>query len=324
MRLILSIIFKMNKKVKKIAPGKIVFPKSIMILVLIVSGFCLVTAIGLVISGQISVSKKPDVQVPVVKDFQSNNEDTGSVLPQEVRKPSPPVITVPLNSGKSLQIPILTYHYIGNNPKPEDTARDALSVPPDKFDNQIGILVKNGYSFISLDTMYAALKGTVSLPPKPVILTFDDGYIDFYLNAFPILRKYNAHAVVFIPTGLIGTTYYMSWPQIKEIDATGLISFQAHSVHHKNLTSIPQSDLITELVQSKKDLENNLGKPVNFMAYPEGASNGFVWDQVQKAGYLGAVGTYYGTIVSEGNLLNMPRIKVSGSWSDEEFSAKFE
>lgn len=262
------------------------------------------------------------------KQAEINFKTAGSIASQEAKmkeasKPAQPAFVVPQSAGRSVNVPILTYHYIGNNPNPLDKARDNLSVPPDKFDAQLDHLSKAGYHPITFDTMYAALKGQTGLPSKPIILTFDDGYIDFYVTAFPILKKYGFHAVSFIPTGLMNQGYYMSWSQIKEIDASGLVSFQAHSVNHLNLASLSQDKLVYQLSQSKKTLEGELGKPVNFMAYPYGISDEFVWENAKKAGYLGSVGTYYGTLESEGNIMDMPRIKIAGGWSADDFSKRF-
>lgn len=232
----------------------------------------------------------------------------------------PSIPPAPIVSGKQIRIPILTYHYIGYNPDVKDTAREGLSVKPEELDEQLGFLQKNGYTPISLDTAYAALKGNTSLPPKPIILTFDDGYIDFYVNAYPIIKKYNFHATEFIPTGLVGGSYYLKWDQIKVMDASGLISFEAHSVTHANLPSLSLEKLRWELTESKKMLENTLGKPVNFMAYPYGANNNLVADEAKKAGYLGATTTISGSVISEGTVFFIPRIKVSGSWTIEQFA----
>lgn len=236
--------------------------------------------------------------------------------------PTPTPIPIPLHSGRMIRVPILTYHYIGNNPNPQDRARDNLEVTPDKFEEQMKFLVENGYNVISLNTMYAILKGQAQLPSKPVIITFDDGYMDFYYNAFPILRRLNLHAVAFIPTGLMGSGYYMTWPQVKEIDSTGLVSFQAHSVSHPNLTTLGKEQLIYQLTESKKTLEAQLGKPVNFIAYPYGISNQRVWDAAREAGYLGAVGTWYGTTQSEGVIYDLPRVKVAGEANLTSFISK--
>lgn len=220
----------------------------------------------------------------------------------------------------NLRVPILLYHYVANNPNPKDKARDNLSVPPDKFEAQMQYLSQNGYTPITLDTLYGIFNGQASVPGKPVVLTFDDGYIDFYTNAFPILRRFNFHAVSFIPTGLMGGGYYMNWNQIKEIASSGLVTFEGHTVKHVNLPSLSYAAVLKELTDSKNILQANTGYPVNFVAYPNGSTNGWVQAAAQKAGYIGGVGTWYGK--AWGQSLNMPRIKVSGFWSIKEFALR--
>lgn len=242
--------------------------------------------------------------------------------PSATLKPTPTPIPIPAHSGRRVQVPILTYHYIGNNPNPEDKARDNLSVAPDKFEEQIKYIYENGYQSISFDTLYSALKSGASLPPKSIILTFDDGYMDFYLIAFPILKRYNMYSVSFIPTGLIGTSYYMNWDQVKELDLTGLVSFQSHSVNHLNLTSLNTEQLMYQLTMSKATLERNLGKTVNTLAYPYGISNYRVWEGARNAGYIGAAGTWFDKTQSEGVILYMPRIKVAGGADLKSFILK--
>lgn len=241
----------------------------------------------------------------------SNSVSTPSAKKASSTSAAP--IFIPPQSGNSLKVPILFYHYVGNNPNPKDLQRDALSITPDKFDEQMKYLRDNGYTSISLDTLFAALKKQTTLPNKPVVLTFDDGYIDFYYNAYNILRNYGLSATVFIPTGLMGTSYYLTWPQIKEMHSSGLIQFGAHSVHHYNLPSLSQEAALNELTESKKVLQDQLGVPINFMAYPNGAVSDSVVGLVQKAGYIGAAGTWQGNIQSEGTIYNMPRIRVSGT-----------
>ena len=217
-------------------------------------------------------------------------------------------------SGRQIRIPILMYHYIGGNPNPEDIARDNLSVTPDKFDEQMGYLASSGYTPITLDTMIAGLNEQTKLPEKPLVLTFDDGYIDFYYNAFPILQKYGFRSVVFVPTGLVGKDSYLTWEMISKMNSTGLVSFQAHSVYHAHLSSVSYDQMSYEVGESKKTLQEKLGTPVNFVAYPYGASNDEVINAVKSAGYVGALGTWTSNIQSEGTIYNMPRTRVGGSW----------
>lgn len=228
----------------------------------------------------------------------------------------------PIHSGNQVRIPILIYHYIGNNPNPKDLARDNLSVSPDKFEAQMEYLSEGGFNTLTLDKMYQALKTGSTLPPKSVILTFDDGYIDFYFNAYPILKKYGLSATVFIPTALMNQGYYLSWDQIREMDSSGLISFQSHSVSHADLPSLDHDQLFFQLRESKKTLEQVLGKPVDFLAYPYGTSNSDVWQATKEVGYLAALGTWYSDTLSEGVIYDLPRIKIAGEYSLSDFVSR--
>lgn len=229
------------------------------------------------------------------------------------------LIPAPVQAA-GLQVPILTYHYIANNPNSKDKARDNLSVPPDKFEAQMQYLSQNGYTPVTLDTLYGIFNGQASIAGKPVVLTFDDGYTDFYTNAFPILRRFGFHAVSFISTGLVGGSYYMNWNQIKEIAATGLVTFESHTVSHSYLPGLSYATALKELIDSKNVIQANTGYPVNFISYPGGSTNGSVQALARQAGYAGGVGTWYGK--AWGPSLNMPRIKVSGYWNIKDFAAR--
>lgn len=255
-------------------------------------------------------------------DIQSEPIATASAVPSAT--PTPKLAPIPQATGRQVKIAVLMYHYIGGNPNPADVARDSLSVPPEKFDEQMGYLKSNGFNVITLDTLYAALAGQVTLSGRSVIITFDDGYIDLFVNAYPILLKHQLRAVAFIPTGLIGTSYYASWDQLSQMQASGLFSFQSHSVTHANLASLSEEKLMYELNESKKTLEGKFGIPVNSIAYPYGISDPLVWEVTKKAGYVGGLGTWYSMIQSEGTRYNMPRIRVSGGWDINTFASKLD
>lgn len=241
-----------------------------------------------------------------------------AVASTSAKQPSAAPLPPPSPSGSS-GVPILMYHYVGNNPDSADRQRDILSITSDKLDAQFAWLAQNGYTPITLDTLYGlfAKKETIT---KPIVLTFDDGYIDFYFNAWPILRKYNFHAVSFIPTGLVGTAYYMSWDQIREIKNSGLVSFQAHTVNHLSLPGLSSADKLYQLSTSKKTLEQQLGTTVNFIAYPYGASDADTWREAFSAGFVGGVGTWLGKATGSG--INMPRIRIAGTITLTEFTQK--
>lgn len=265
------------------------------------------------------IDKADVLKLPEDKDA-APKEEKGDSSAVVLKPPDP----LPVHSGKQVTVPILTYHFIGNNPNPEDKARDNLSVTPEEFEKQMEYLNQEGYKTMVLDTLFAVLYGKDTLPSKPVILTFDDGYVDFYFNAYPILKKYNFGAVVFLPTGLIGTSYYLNWGQVKEMAKSGIISFQSHSINHADLTTLSLTDAEQEIRDSKRVLEDKLGIPVNAFAYPYGMSSEDVRKLVQGAGYAGAVGTWESNVVSEGVIYNMPRIKIPGEMDIELFKTKLQ
>lgn len=247
------------------------------------------------------INKQETVKLPVKK------------VASESAKKAVPQVYIPPASGNQLIVPVLYYHYVGNNPNAADLQRNALSISPDKFEQQMKYLTDNGFTAISYDTLYAAFRKQATLPSKPVILTFDDGYIDFYYNAYNILRQYNLSATVFVPTGLVGQPSYLTWDMIREMHSSGLINFGTHSVHHYHLASLSSEAAFAELADSKKVLQDALGIPINYMAYPYGETNSAVVSLVQKAGYIGAIGTWSGKVQSEGTIYSSPRLRISGS-----------
>ena len=212
------------------------------------------------------------------------------------------------------------YHYIRDYNYPKDKIGMGLSVSPTTFDQEMGYLASNGYTSISLDTMYAIFNHQATAPSKPIVITFDDGYIDFYANAFPILQKYGLHATSFVITGFVGQPAYLSWDNIKQMKNSGLITFEAHTVTHAYLPKLSYNSALKELTDSRNTLQAQTGYGVNFIAYPYGASNSSVQQEAQKAGYVGGLGTWFG--YSSSQSMNMPRVRINGNISLQAFASK--
>ena len=231
--------------------------------------------------------------------------------PTPTLTPTPTPIPLPalVPGERALHVPVLLYHYVGDNPNPQDRARETLSVPPGVFEEQLRTLRDNGYTSISFDELADALEGKGSVPALPVILTFDDGYLDFYHIAWPILQSFGVKATVFIPTGLVGSGAYMTWPMIEEISRSTQITIAAHSVTHTSLPSLGGDQIIWELTESKRILEEHIGKPVAWFAYPYGFFDDRVVTQLKRAGFRGAVTTLFGAIQYKSRLYHMPRIR---------------
>lgn len=251
------------------------------------------------------------VQKPVVIKIES--VATLSAVPSVslTATPTPTGMVLPLifPGEWTIKVPILLYHYISVNPYKDDKTRNGLSTPPGIFDQQLKLLTDNGFTTITFDEMAAAFDGKIALPPKPIILTFDDGYVDFYFNAHPLLQKYNMKVVAFISTGLIGGGAYMTWSQIDELVHSPNVVLEAHSVHHYALNKVNQQVLQNEVVESKQVLEKHTGYTVNWMAYPYGSFNDAVVSAVKKSGYIGAITTVSGIWQYKSRFFYIPRYR---------------
>ncbi len=236
---------------------------------------------------------------------------TPTLTPTPTTTPTPtPGAYVPptLPNERAMKVPILLYHYVSVANK-DDVQRNGLSTPPGVLDQQLALLSTNGFTTISLDEMAAAFSGQITMPQKPVILSFDDGYADFYTNAVPLLRKYNMKAMAFIPTGLIGGGSYMTWGQIEELSKSANVTFGAHTIHHVFLPKSLPSVSTTEILESKDILEKHVGYRVNWFAYPYGAFNEQVVSEVKSAGFIGSVTTLPGVWQYQSRFFYVPRYR---------------
>lgn len=207
------------------------------------------------------------------------------------------------DSAKAEKVMILNYHKI-------DNMNISLSVLPDDFAAQMDYLKRNDYHTITPDELYASLAGEADLPENPVLITFDDGYKDNYQNAYPILKKYGFKATVFVVTSFMGTQKnYLTWEQAQEMEANG-ISIESHTVSHKSMTELSDDELRAELVNSKKAIEDHLGKQVDYIAYPTGTYNLHIAQLVKDAGYKAAFTIKYGNVDKASNLYALERVPI--------------
>jgi peptidoglycan/xylan/chitin deacetylase (PgdA/CDA1 family) len=283
---------------------KLLLPPALLVLVILVF---------ITISRQSNLNYPASLLLPTPQPAQNFGEIIDQKLSPENKK-NQIQFSLPKEATKhsDINVPILTYHYVGGNPNPNDKARNSLSVDPFQFEQELTWLVQNGYQSVTLKDLYNNLTLVKPLPSKPIILSFDDGYIDFYYNAYPILRKYNFEAVSFIPTGLVGKPAYMTWSMIEEISKLGGVEFESHGVNHRGLTSLSDRELLEELEGSRKVLESHTGKQVDFIAYPYGSFDLRVTGVAQKVGYKAAASTIFGDSQSKDWLFALRRIKVPG------------
>lgn len=267
--------------------------------------------------GEAGLLNPTDNPVAVVAPIVSPSPDLSrTLLPSPILSPSPTIISRPaLHSG--LWVPILMYHYIRRSP---DRAGIGLSVLPADFEAQMHYLKDHGYNTVTMRDLDRALLSGDSLPPKPVALTFDDGYVDFYTVAAPVLRRLGMTATNYVPTMLVDRNNYMTWSQVENLDAQGF-EMAAHSQFHVDVSKVSASRAEIEIFGAKSDLENHLGHEVVDWAYPYGGHSYSTVQLVHKAGYWSGVTTRAGGWHDVQQMSLMPRVRVDGRESLAQFAA---
>ncbi len=204
---------------------------------------------------------------------------------------------------------VLMYHSVGDN-------SEFFTVSAADFEKQMAYLAENNYHVLSVSKAIELFEGGRELPPKTVIITFDDGYKDNYDYVFPVLKKYGFSAAIFIVTGSVGgarTTTKgtalptLNWQQIKEMADSGLVEFFPHSHTHPKLDLISDEDIRYEVQTSKNILEKELGKKMTNFAYPYGRSNQKVRDILDQEYFRSAFTVKTGRISSKTNLMLLNR-----------------
>ena len=216
-------------------------------------------------------------------------------------------------------LPILMYHYVRVVDAQADPLGYRLSVTPPQLAEQLDYLTTHGYHAVSP----AVLMQSGPLPPKSVLLTFDDGYEDFYTAGWPIVRAHTDQALIFIITGFMGKDSYLTSAQVRELAAQG-VTVGAHTITHVNLATQSPTELTRQLMQPKQVLEQLLQTSVPYVAYPSGKYNAGVLSASAIAGYKVGVTTHFGLATNNDDHLEFPRIEILGSDSLADFAKKVE
>lgn len=205
-------------------------------------------------------------------------------------------------------VPILMYHSV----RPDQSINNRLAVSPEAFERQMGFLKKNNYTVLSLEKLADLIRDKIKIPPKTVVLTFDDGYKDNYTYAFPIIKKYGFPVTIFLIVDDIGAGNMLSWEEVKAMQASGLVVFGSHTLEGGALTKITSEDeLRRQIFDSKKILEEKLGRKVNAFSYPIGAFNDKIKELVKDAGYGLAVITTPRSRAPSDDYFALKRLRIS-------------
>jgi peptidoglycan/xylan/chitin deacetylase (PgdA/CDA1 family) len=214
---------------------------------------------------------------------------------------------------------VLMYHSVTSEVAAFDSYQ--MTVPKGMFLWQMGFLHSSGYNVISCETAADMLARKEKIPPKTVLITFDDGYRDNLTNALPILKKYNFNATIFLTTGRIEKGKgFLGWEDLKFLLPDKTFSFGCHTSSHKKLGGADRETLEAEILLPKKMLEDKLGAAVNIFAYPFGCYGTFDDNTISfvgSAGYKAAFTTIAGFNDGNANAFRLKRTRIS--WFDDKY-----
>ena len=187
------------------------------------------------------------------------------------------------NQRADIKIPVLLYHNFVQTVPEEDPDDFNYINTPQSFEENIQVLLESGYTPISMTELNDADSSEAELPSKPILITFDDGYYSNYEYIYPILKKYNVKASIFVVTDDVGKEIdgikYLGWAECLEMQESGLVEIFSHSKKHVFYNRLPFTEIREDVNESYEVIEENLGdKTLKVFAYPYGAYNrGTVW-----------------------------------------------
>ncbi len=205
-------------------------------------------------------------------------------------------------------IPVLMYHSIGIGAQ-----NSRLIVSPQSFERQMRFLKRGNYQILSLDEYVELLSKNKKPGKRSVVITFDDGFRDNYVSAYPILKKYKIPAAISIVVDWVGRDDMMTWNQINELSDDELIEIVSHSLKHCLLDTLSKEATIDELKESKRILEKKLNTVIDYFCYPCGNFTPFVKEMARLSGYKAAMATHPDASIALDDIYAIRRIRISQS-----------
>jgi peptidoglycan/xylan/chitin deacetylase (PgdA/CDA1 family) len=229
------------------------------------------------------------------------------------------------------KVPILMYHRVPEFDECKGHPYYCTNTTVAVFERQMRFLHENGYRTVSVPEAYQAVQSLVPNPgQKLVAITFDDGYRDFYTNAFPILNRYGLSATMFLPTAYIGDSARrfkdcdcLTWNEVRELRRAG-VEFGSHTVTHPQLRAVTREQLQKEIRVSKTEIEQRLGRAADTFSYPyafpetdRSFADGLQYILAEN-GYRHGVSTIIGRAAASDNRFYLKRLPLN-SHDDQRF-----
>lgn len=220
-------------------------------------------------------------------------------------------------------VPILVYHRF------DPTVAGPTTVTVAAFEAQLDWLTAHNYQVVSLRSALAGLDGAAPRPQGPVaVITADDGHKSVYTVLFPLIRKARIPVTLFIyPSAISNASYALTWPQLQEMQASGLVDVESHTYWHPNFKTERRRRTATDyaafvddqLSRSKAVITKTLGAPVDLLAWPYGIVDADLEAAAKRAGYADAFAYAGGPAAAGDDRLALPRIPVSDADRGQRF-----
>jgi len=233
-------------------------------------------------------------------------------------------------------IPVLMYHHVAPRPG------DMVTVTPETFEGQLRHLAEAGYTILSLDELLAIVRGETAAPRRAVAITFDDGWLDNGVHAFPVLRRYGFRAAIFVVTDWVERAssphlagdppafpphreareraergesrgIVLDWERLAEMRASGVVDVYSHTRSHLRGDRVPEDVVVEELLSAKKTLEERLGSPCPYLCWPYGKFPRRAEALAREAGYEAVFTTRHDVVRPGTDPYELPRIVVKDS-----------
>lgn len=216
------------------------------------------------------------------------------------------------------RIPILMYHSVEPDGSERiDESEKFYNITPYSFREQIRYLKENGYRPVTLAGLLQS-EHDAELPCKPIMLTFDDGYISHYDTVLPILKEYGFSGAFFLVSSDIAKEYRINWEQAIALKKSGM-DIGSHGVNHEIIDKFPYPNLIIELKASKLELEENLGMNITAFSIPRGFYSTKISNVARGMGYKLVFTSFTGNISLYSNPYCLRRIVMLGNYTMKEF-----
>ncbi|MBE9186267.1 sulfotransferase [Microcoleus sp. LEGE 07076] len=268
------------------------------------------------IASAAAIARETTMQIPLENELQKQVFYAPEIIDKkspyrEVANPAQPQNFN--NNSVTEKLPILAYHRI---------SPDGLNaITPDFFEQQLQDLQEKGYYSTNWENWRSAKQTKTPLPGKAVLITFDGGYLDFFQYAWPLLKRFNFTATVFLVAESIGKTNsweqaefeevnLMGWPEIRQLRDAG-IEFGSMSATYQPLTALSPTEIVREGAKSRAILEQGLGKSVKYFAYPYGDVDPIVSHLIGATGYTFGVSYKSNFSNFDDDLMSLPRLKIT-------------